>query len=322
MEKKRLEWRVGLFILIGLVLLGVLLVQFSKGITFSPTYELYLTSRNAGGLKINAQVLMAGVQVGSVKGVELSSDGKAVNITLQIYKRYVIHKDARFAIQQSGFLGDQYVAIIPTNNEGAVFAGGDHATAQEPFDLQEVARSAAGFIDHIDKTAKELNDMITDVRREVLTDANLTNLSVSVVNLRHVSEEAMDTVNNVNLLFTTNAPMISESINTLNQASVELSHFAGSLNEIVDTNRPSIAMSVSNIEASTAALRKILEEAQAGKGPAGTLLRNEEMATNMAQIAHNLSITTSNLNRLGLWGILWAKKTPREKPAGKAGVSP
>jgi hypothetical protein len=28
-------------------------------------------------------------------------------------------------------------------------------------------------------------------------------------------------------------------------------------------------------------------------------------------IAGNLSVTTSNLNRLGLWGILWSHKPPK-----------
>jgi hypothetical protein len=56
---------------------------------------------------------------------------------------------------------------------------------------------------------------------------------------------------------------------------------------------------------------------QGGKGLAGDLLSNEEIATNVSQIAQNLSITTSNLNRLGLWGILWQHKAsqPKEAPA-------
>jgi hypothetical protein len=42
MSKSRLEWKVGLFVFIGLALLGALLLQFSKG-TFSgiPTTFCY-----------------------------------------------------------------------------------------------------------------------------------------------------------------------------------------------------------------------------------------------------------------------------------------
>ena len=66
-----------------------------------------------------------------------------------------------------------------------------------------------------------------------------------------------------------------------------------------------------NIESSTEVLKNVLDELQAGKGLAGTLLKNEQLAASVEQIANNLSITSSNLNRLGLWGILWQHKPPR-----------
>ena len=55
----------------------------------------------------------------------------------------------------------------------------------------------------------------------------------------------------------------------------------------------------------------MLEELQAGKGLAGALLKDEQLADSVSQIANNLSITSSNLNRLGLWGILWQRKPPK-----------
>ena len=89
---------------------------------------------------------MSGVQVGTVSDMQLAPDGKSVTITLRIYRQYQIYKDARFVIEQSGFLGDQYVAILPTKNEGPKFGPGDEAKAEPPLDMQEMARSAAGFL--------------------------------------------------------------------------------------------------------------------------------------------------------------------------------
>jgi len=64
MSKSRLEWKVGLFVFVGLVLLAALAIQFSKGTTFfRPTKMILLRAGNVGGLKMKAQVLMAGVQV-------------------------------------------------------------------------------------------------------------------------------------------------------------------------------------------------------------------------------------------------------------------
>ena len=87
MEKSRLETKVGLFVFIGLALLAVLLIQFSKGTSlFRGTYELRLHAANVGGLKQRAGVLLAGVQVGSVSDIKLADDGKSVTILLNIYK--------------------------------------------------------------------------------------------------------------------------------------------------------------------------------------------------------------------------------------------
>src|SRR5438067_1048289 len=131
MKTSRLEGKVGLFVFIGLVLLAALLLQFSKGTTFfRPTIQILLRAGNVGGLKMRAQVLMAGVQVGTVSDIRLGPQGTNVTITLKIYSQYTVHKDARFLIEQSGFLGDQYVAIMPTRNQGDVFRDGDTAEAE------------------------------------------------------------------------------------------------------------------------------------------------------------------------------------------------
>src|SRR4051812_43055398 len=117
MDKKRLEWRVGVFVFIGLVILAGLMLQFSKGTSlFKPTYDLYLKANNVGGLKSGATVLMAGVQIGTVSDIQLNPAGTNVTITLKIYAKYVVHKDAKIQIDQSGFLGDFFIAVVPTHN--------------------------------------------------------------------------------------------------------------------------------------------------------------------------------------------------------------
>ena len=76
MSKSRLEWKVGLFVLVGLVLLGALALQFSKGTTFfRPTYTIKLRTANVGGLKLRSAVLMAGVQIGTVSDIRLAPGG-------------------------------------------------------------------------------------------------------------------------------------------------------------------------------------------------------------------------------------------------------
>ncbi len=314
MNLARLEWKVGLFVTIGLLLLAGLLIEFSKGLTFfHSTYTIYLHSNNAGSLKPKAQVLMAGVQVGTISAIKLAPTGKYVVISLSIYNQYKIYKSSRFVIEQSGFLGDQYVAIIPTDNEGPVFKDKEPAQTEAPFNLQEVARSASGFLQRIDQTAQKLNAAIAEIQKLLLNEHTLTNLSVAAGNLRAVSERALTTMDGLNAVVATNAPALALSGSNLVAFSEHLNHAGGALDNVLATNAPAIEAAVKNIESSTAMLKTLVEDVQAGKGLAGTVLRNEQLAANMSQIVYNLSVTTSNLNRAGLWGILWRQKPSRSE---------
>ncbi len=320
MSKSRLEIKVGLFVFCGLVLLGVLLLQFSKGLTFfRGTYQLQMHASDVGGLKERAQILMSGVQVGTVSKIQLAPDGKSVTIYLKIYDKYTIHNDAEFAIEASGFLGDQYVAIKPTKNLGDPLTNNAPVTCEQPLNIQEVARDVAGFIRRVDETARKLDAAISDIRRLAVNEQNLTNLSATVSAMRAASERALDTVDQFNTLLVTNAPLLSSAASNVLAFSKDLTGFSGSLNDLLETNREAVAVAVKNIEDSSDTLKTILEEAKAGKGLAGTLLHNEAVASQAAAIVNNLSITTSNLNRLGLYRVLFPKP-PRPTNAPPAGA--
>jgi phospholipid/cholesterol/gamma-HCH transport system substrate-binding protein len=309
MDKSRLELKVGLFVLVGLVLVALLLIQFSKGTSlFESTYALRLHAVNVGGLKIRAGVLLAGVQVGSVSDIQLADDGKSVTILLSVYKKFKIYHDARFVIEQAGFLGDQYVSVIPTTNSPPVLEDGADVECQEPFNLQEVARSASGFINRIEETAQKLDDSVTDLRRVVLNEQTLTNFSIALNNMRTFSEQAMGTLGGINELIATNGSQVSLAISNVVFFSQELLQLAGSAQGILTTNGTEISSAVKNVESSTEVLKSLLNGIQSGKGLAGTVLQNEQLATNVQTIANNLAVTSGNLNRLGLWGILWSHK--------------
>jgi len=309
MEQKRLETKVGLFVFIGLALLALLVIQFSKGTSlFRGTYELRLHASNVGGLQPRAKVLLAGVPVGSVSDIQLADDTKSVTIILKIYKENKIYHDARFIIEQSGFLGDQYVSVITVSNLAPALTNGAVVDCQEPFNLQEVARSAAGFIQRIDETAQKVDASITDLRRVVLNVNTLTNFTVAVNNLRVVSEQAMGTMNDINDIIATNGSQVGLAVSNVLFFSQELTRMADTADHLLATNTPEITASVNNIRSSTDALKKIMDDLQAGRGLAGTVLQNQQLATNVQDIANNLSIATSNLNRLGLWHFLFHRE--------------
>lgn len=312
MSRKRLEWKVGLFVFACLVLFALLLLNFSKGLTyFKPTYTLRLKTTNVGGIKREAAVLMAGVQVGNVIDAQLAPDGKSVTVLLRILDRYRIHGDAVFAIDSMGFLGDQYIAIIPGRNEAPVLADNAEVICREPFNLQEVARSAVGFIQRIDETAKKLNESLARVDRHVLNEETLTNLSVTIGNFRQVSERALTTVDVLDRLAQSNGPPVSTTVSNLFLFSERLNSAAGDLQLLLSTNRTDLTTAVKNIESSSVLMKSLLMELQAGKGLAGSLLKDQQLEIGFSQLISNLTVLSSNLTRHGL---LWKPGKKESRP--------
>jgi phospholipid/cholesterol/gamma-HCH transport system substrate-binding protein len=248
------------------------------------------------------------VQVGTVADVQLAADGRSVTINLKIYKDFPIYHDARFVIEQAGFLGDQFVSIIPTTNSPPLLADGAIVPCQEPFNLQEVARSAAGFIQRIDETAKKLDASVVDLRTKVLNAETLDNFTTSITNMKMFTEQALGTVHDISQLVNTNGAQAAVAVSNAVVFSAQLVQFAGSAQEVLATNSVNINQATKDIADTTATFKQLAADLQAGKGLAGAILQSPELATNMEALAANLAVTSSNLNRLGLWGILWSHK--------------
>lgn len=306
MESKRLEIKVGLFVFIGLALLAILLIQFSKGTSvFHGTYDLRLHATNVGGLKQRASVLLAGVDVGAVADIQLAQDGKSVTIDLKIYKNVKIYHDAQFVIEQAGFLGDNYVAIIPTQNQEPALSNGADVECEPPFDLQQVARSVTGFIARVDDTVKKIEFSVSKLQATVLNDQTLTNLSQAIGNLKDASEEVTAAVGEINALVVTNGAQVNLAVSNVVFFSQDLSQVGIDARGIVATNGATISEAMTNIEMTTETLKQIADDLHAGKGAAGMILENQDLATNVQETVNNLQIASSNLNALGLWGFLF-----------------
>jgi len=315
MSQSRLELRVGVFVLIGLLLLAVLLLLFSKGTSFfGPSFELRLRCGNVGGIKTGANVLLSGVPVGRVAGVALDPNGKGVTIFLRISSRYHIFEDARFEIEQFGFLGDQYIAVYPGENKGRQLKSGDEIVSQNPFNMQETVAKAADTISKIGQAATNANQAITDVRRLVLTEQSLNNFSSALDRFAALTADAMIAVSNVNVLVATNALPVTLAVSNLNSFSGELTSLTTQMTGLITNNESEVTTAIKNIENASGMLTNLLHELQTRQGVAGRLLRDEEMASNLSAIVSNLAVTTDRLNRGGLWGILWKPKEPRTNP--------
>ena len=307
--KANKEWKVGLFLAISLVVTAALVINFSKGTNpFTKTTLLHLKTKNVDGLKRNSVVLMAGVPVGSVSAIHLDTDTGWVTLDAKIKAEYKIRGDAKFFIETAGFLGDKYIGVIPGENKLPPLENGATVVCQESFDLIRAARSATDLMDELKTVASQITNIVNRIDSKLLDEQTLTNLADGLSNLREISEEASATIAAVNQLILTNTPPINAAIENVVTFSEQLKNAGGDLQNLINTNSVVIDESLANIKKTTESLHNLVAAAEQGKGLAGKLFSDEELASNFSMLSSNLVDVSAKLNRGGLWGILWADK--------------
>jgi phospholipid/cholesterol/gamma-HCH transport system substrate-binding protein len=312
MSERRTQIKVGFFVLIGVTLMAGLLLAFSQAKAWRRGhYSINLVTANAGGIIDQSPVLMAGVPVGFVHDVELGASGTNVTLHIRIDQRFPIRSDAVFTIDSSGFLGDQFVSIRPTDNAGKLLEEGDTVVGAEPFNLQETARAAAGFIKRIDATADRLNQAIARVDKLVLNEETLTNLSATVRNFRAASEHALVLVDHLDGFVATNRAPVAEVLTNLLVFSSGLNDLTTSLNGVIATNSATLHESLANVAAATASLNTTVKSFEGTDGMVGSLLHDPALKARTAEVMDNLATLSSNLNR---YGLLYKPKTALPKP--------
>lgn len=320
MSQPRIEWKVGGFVALGLALLAVLVLNFSKGVSlFTPSYVVRLKTTSVGGIKNKAGVLMAGVTIGNVSHVQLAPDSKSVTIMLRIDAKHDIPGDAVFNIEAQGFLGDQYVAIAPTQN--ALPPLPKDGTAQRecraPFNIQDAARDALGLIQRLDQAAQKIDVAAERVNKTVLSEQTLTNFAAIMANLRVVSEQsrtvteraiavteqavvlekkAAGAVDRVDGLIATNSAAIQAAVSNVLRFSEQLNRVGADVQATVGSSRPAIQAAVRNLEAASAQVTNLLGEVHAGRGLAGALFKDEALARNFKQVAADLPAISGQMN--------------------------
>jgi len=312
MNEKPYAVRVGLFVLVGIALIAALMLNFSRGVGFfKAKYEIRMRTRNVAGLKATSAVYLSGVQIGNVKSVQLDKNAKGVVVRLAILKEYPLRTDDRFVIEQIGVLGDQFVIIYPGSRDAPFLQDMAEVRGDEPFNLQEVARSTTDLLRRFEQLGATVGEAINRVNNQVLDPQTLSNLSLTVANFEQVSEHTLSLIDDTSNILTNSAPALAMSLSNLLVFSSKLEKVAMDVDETIVTNRVAFNESVRNLRDATASFKQMTADMQSGKGLVGGLLKDEELRAQVSVTVSNLSVLSSNLNRFGL---LYKPKPPKDPP--------
>lgn len=112
MKQRSVELIVGLFILVGFFAFGYLALRLGEVsfLSSASTYTVQAEFDNVSGVKVGANVQIAGVSVGTVEKVQLSKDHVAV-LDLRVQKNLQIPSDSIASVKSQGLIGDKFIQI-------------------------------------------------------------------------------------------------------------------------------------------------------------------------------------------------------------------
>lgn len=109
MKKNRTLIYVSIFTVVMLMVAAGLVVVFGQ-FRFAAGNTFHATFTEASRLKSGQDVRIAGVPVGSVKGVDLNPDN-TVDVTFDVDNRYQIYTSTRALVRYENLVGDRYLEI-------------------------------------------------------------------------------------------------------------------------------------------------------------------------------------------------------------------
>jgi len=204
-QNANLETMVGIFLLMGIGLICTLIIVFGELPDFmKPTYSLTVKFADASGLLKGSDVYLAGAVIGKVTtDPHYIPDSQRVEVGLKINKDVGIREDASYVIGSSGLLGDRFVIVKPAAIESgktpAPFVkDGEVIEGVESNDLQGVIDASKPLIDRANHIAAQLDDMITRLNVDVLSNTSTDDLKETITKLRHMVDSGDSMISNAN----------------------------------------------------------------------------------------------------------------------------
>ncbi len=165
-RNKKTELLVGLFLFIGLLLIGGLILEFSTvREVLKSTYTLTTLFPDGSGISDGTPVMLGGSKIGKVKDKpKLNERFTGVIITLEVYNTVKIPDDAKFGIATAGLLGDSFVEIKPTGKEPKGFVQPGATINGEANKLSSLQNTAEAVAKKVDVALDDIRDAVKDIR--------------------------------------------------------------------------------------------------------------------------------------------------------------
>ncbi|WP_264550213.1 MlaD family protein [Flavobacterium sp. N2820] len=280
--------RLGLFVIIGsLFFLAAIYFVGNKQNMFGNTSNLKAVFVNVSGLQVGNNVRYAGIDIGTVKSIEMIND-TTINVAMSIEDKMLTHikKDAIATIGSDGLVGNMIVNIIPGKGNAQAVVAGDV--------LQSYSRAST---DEMLKTLDVTNKNAALLTADLLKITNEINQGKGTVGVllkdSLMSKDLKETMHGT-----------AESVANLNKMILSLNQEDNVIGLLKD-NDVALKMKniITNLEKSSGEIDKVVTNLNAtvvnikdGKGALNYLSNDENLVKKIDSTMTNLNDASTKLN--------------------------
>jgi phospholipid/cholesterol/gamma-HCH transport system substrate-binding protein len=277
MAPKNTATKLGIFIFIGFILIvtAIFLIG-NKESMFSKTLNVKAYFKTIEGLRKGAPVRLSGIDVGSIKDIQIVGNEKGqVEVTMRLnadVQRF-IKTNTRASIETEGLVGNKVINLQLMPGEAPQIQNDGSIQGIEPLAFGVIIEEAQGTLGYIKDMSKNLSEIIEKVNEGNGSIGKLINSN--------------ELYNNTNSLIITADRSLNSISNKLDTVQIVINSLLGGVQNIVG-----------NIDKVVGDVDKVLININSGKGLLGELVvQKSPLDTTFHQIVANLmSISESTKN--------------------------
>jgi phospholipid/cholesterol/gamma-HCH transport system substrate-binding protein len=327
---RSVEVKVGIFVAICLATIAGLILRFGNiRPAHGGTYEIRVLFSHAAGLVPDTTVMYAGIRVGHVTGIKFDETHPGrVMVRLAIYKHVTIRKDAKFAIAQTGLLGDRLVEVMPQGTTAAPLRDGDTVEGTTSADMNELMSLVRDVLLGTKKAIERVDQTVARVDETILSALSLGHATNALANLDAVASNTVVLTHHLQGVVSENRDKVNAALTDLATASANFkataqradallaqgSNVMARTDGLIAENEADIRRAIQNLAQGTQRVNAILARLEAGEGTAGKLLVDDSLYEELKQI-------TDIVQRYGLFYNTWfgRKVRPGDLPSPAQG---
>ncbi len=227
-DEHKIEKKVGVFILVGTVLLlAALLVLGGKQSIFSSVNHYISHSNKVDGLVGGAKVTLGGLQIGTVSKVELDEKTRDIKISYAVEKKYAewIRKDSSIEIVTQGVLGDKYLSVIAGDPSQPIIEDGGEIPQGMSRDFSMLVNSSEKLMEKLTVTAENFNQILNTFNKGNRSEQIFQGLAATSKNLGEITGKINSEVNQMKF---------KSAINHLDSILEKVDHGQGTLGAFIN----------------------------------------------------------------------------------------